>query len=209
MKELFKNGDVYIWLTGVSLMFSLIMIAGLLLLIAVKGLGFFWPHDVVEIKLDNGNVYLGQYAGKETIPQLGKEKVKETRTRLKVGNRDLYGLDFTWVNDNQIISKSFPKNAVVLERREWGNFYGFLKEIDIDGKIIAGNSPDAFSSLNGLISEANRINREIRKIEKGILFVANPTGNSEEWDGESYGNYMSSEEWKSNLEKAFDRTSMS
>jgi len=38
MKGLFKSGDAYIWLTGVSLMFSLLMIAGLLFLIATKAL---------------------------------------------------------------------------------------------------------------------------------------------------------------------------
>ena len=138
MKGLFKSGDAYIWMTGLSLMFSLLMIAGLLFLIATKALGFFWPADVVEIKLTNGQVYLGQYAGNEAIPQMGDKNIKEYRTRLKIGNRDLYGLDFTWVDDDKIKSAEFPKNAIVLERREWGNFYGFLKELNINGNIIPG-----------------------------------------------------------------------
>ncbi len=127
MKGLFKNGDAYIWLTGVSLMFSLLMIAGLLFLIASNALGFFWPSDVIEIKLNNNHVYLGQLAGNEAIPQMGNKQVKEYRTRIKIGNRDLYGLDFIWVDDDSIVSKTYPKNALVVERREWGNFYGFLK----------------------------------------------------------------------------------
>lgn len=40
MKELFKKGDAFIWMTGVSLMFTLLMIVGLVFLIAVKGLDF-------------------------------------------------------------------------------------------------------------------------------------------------------------------------
>ncbi len=169
MKGLFKSGDSYIWLTGLSLMFSLLMIAGLLFLIASKALGFFWPADVVEIKLNNGQVYLGQYAGNEAIPQMGDKNIKEYRTRLKVGNRDLYGLDFTWVDDDKIKSAEFPKNAVVLERREWGNFYGFLKELNINGTIIPGDSDNAFSKLKEIIADANKINGKIHHIEKGEI----------------------------------------
>jgi len=169
MKGLFKNGDAYIWLTGVSLMFSLLMIAGLLFLIASNALGFFWPSDVIEIKLNNNHVYLGQLAGNEAIPQMGNKQVKEYRTRIKIGNRDLYGLDFTWVDDDSIVSKTYPKNALVVERREWGNFYGFLKVLDINGNIVPGNSKKAFYEFQNLISKANKINSKIRKIEKGEI----------------------------------------
>ena len=170
MKGLFKNGDGFIWLTGVSLMFSLLMIGGLLFLIASKGLGFFWPHDVVEIKLKDNQVYLGQFAGEESIPQFGKDKGEtKYRTRLKIGNRDLYGLDFTWVDNDQIAEETFPKNALVLERREWGNFYGFLKQIDMKGKTIPGDSKEAYSTFQNLISDSNKINNKIRKIEKGEI----------------------------------------
>ena len=169
MKRLFKNGDVFIWLTGVSLMFSLLMIAGLLFLIASKGLGFFWPHNVAEIRLKNDQLYLGQFAGEEAIPQFGQKKVKEYRTRLKIGNRDLYGLDFTWIDNNQIAEVTFPKNTIVLERREWGNFYGFIKQIQTDDRTIAGDSKHVFSTLQGLIADSDKINKKIRKIEKGEI----------------------------------------
>ena len=164
MKGLFKNGDAYIWLTGVSLMFSLLMIAGLLFLIASKALGFFWPADVIEIKLNNNHVYLGQLAGTEAIPQMGKKNIEEYRTRVKVGNRDLYGLDYTWVDDDNIVSRTYPKNAIVIERREWGNFYGFLKELNVNGNIIPGDSKKAFSEFQNLISNANKINGKIHYI---------------------------------------------
>jgi phosphate transport system permease protein len=169
MKGLFKNGDAYIWLTGVSLMFSLLMIAGLLFLIASKALGFFWPADVVEIKLNNNHVYLGQLAGTEAIPQMGKKNIEEYRTRVKVGNRDLYGLDYTWVDDDNIVSRTYPKNAIVIERREWGNFYGFLKELNVNGNIIPGDSKKAFSEFQNLISNANKINGKIHYIEKSEI----------------------------------------
>lgn len=171
MKNLFKNGDVFIWLTGVALMFSLLMIGGLLFLIAAKGLGFFWPHDVEKITLKNGQVYMGQESGIESIPSfLDKEQgAKRFRTRFKIGNRDLYGLDFKWINNDEIKNLEFPKNAVVLERREWGNMYGFLKEISRNGKIIPGDSKGAFAVFKNLISEANEVDSKIKKVEKGEI----------------------------------------
>ena len=51
MNKYWKSGDPFVWLTGVALMFNLLMIAGLMYLIAAKGLGFFWPSDIAEVKL--------------------------------------------------------------------------------------------------------------------------------------------------------------
>ena len=135
MKNKFwHSGDPFVWLTGVALMFSLLMIAGLLWLIAAKGLGFFWPSSVAELELRNGTKVMGEITDHEKIRTFGTADDKEDayRTQLKTGNRDLYGLDFRWVDDDQIVSTTYPEFAVVLERREWGNMYGFIKEIDED-----------------------------------------------------------------------------
>ncbi len=169
MKKLFKSGDIFVWLTGVSLMCSLLMILGLIFLIATKGLGFFWPHSVTELRLTNDQVFLGQLAGEEVIPHKRDTDEAEYRTRLKIGNRDIYGLDFTWVNNNLTKQQTFPKDAIVLERREWGNFYGFLKRIETGGSTIKGEDREAFKSLQELISRANKISEEITEIEKGEI----------------------------------------
>ena len=170
MLNLFKKGDAYIWFTGVSLMFSLLMILGLLFLIASKGLGFFWPSEVIKVNQKDGRPYMGQFAGREKITTRGKEdKSDKYRIRLKVGNRDLYGYDFKWINEDKISGKEVPKNAIVLERKEWGNMYGFLKEIKLENGVISGNSPGAFSTFQSLISDANGISSQIKKIEKGEI----------------------------------------
>ena len=103
MKNFFKSGDPFVWLTGTALMFSLIAIFGLLFIIASKGLGFFWPSDIAQVELVDGKKYLGQISGREKIrvPN-SKEKSKKTRIQLKVGNRDIYGFDFKWIDDDQI-----------------------------------------------------------------------------------------------------------
>ncbi len=169
MKNIFKNGDAFVWLSGVSLMFSLLMIVGLVLLIAIKGMGFFWPSDVVKFKMQDGSVYMGQYSGEQTIPEMTeaqKEPGIDKRIQLKIGNRDIYGLDFKWFEVENIRERTYPKDAIVLERLEWGNFFGFLKEIRKENEVIGAAEKNAYSELKDLIDEANRINDRIEDIQK-------------------------------------------
>ncbi len=169
MLKMFKNGDAYIWLTGVSLMFSLLMIAGLLFLIATKGLGFFWPASIGEYTLNDGSVYYGQFKGREkSIERQEIDKIKY-RTRLKIGNRDLYGLDFKWINNSSISSIKYPENIIVLERREWGNFHGRIKEITKNNEILNLSEQESFKELKGLIRDSNKVRKKIKKIEKSEI----------------------------------------
>ena len=48
------------------------------------------------------------------------------RHLIKLGNRELNGSDFSWVLSDFISERRYPEQLVTLERREWGNFYGFL-----------------------------------------------------------------------------------
>ena len=43
-----KSGEPWVWLNAGAVAISVIMVIGLLLLIAVRGLGHFWPADIVE-----------------------------------------------------------------------------------------------------------------------------------------------------------------
>jgi len=167
-KKFWKSGDPFIWLTGLSLVFSLIMIGGLLFLIMYKGLGFFWPSDIAVIELNDGTYYMGEISNREKKPQPGEAiaKNKDSRIQLKIGNRDLYRLDFKWIDENQIKSIEYPKDAVVLERLEWGNMYGFIKEIRSDGKTIATGNVKSWPVLKSLLPKTHEIHKEIKRIEK-------------------------------------------
>ncbi|MBI3393167.1 MAG: phosphate ABC transporter, permease protein PstA, partial [Nitrospirae bacterium] len=71
MNRFWKSGDPFIWLTAGGLAFSLLMVAGLILLILANGLGFFWPNDVVLLVLDDKTAVMGQVMDREEIPQPG------------------------------------------------------------------------------------------------------------------------------------------
>ena len=107
MKKFWKSGDPFIWLTGGALAFSLIMVAGLVILILWSGLGFFWPTDVTRLLLANSTVVLGQIVEREVIPQPGAPVGTPVKYRIKVkqGNRDLYGADFVWIDDAEIVQQ--------------------------------------------------------------------------------------------------------
>jgi phosphate transport system permease protein len=168
MRNLWKSGDPFVWLTGVALMFSLLMIAGLLYLIMAKGLGFFWPSDIAEVLLKDGTKYLGQITSSEKIPQPGAPPGTQPKYRIlvKIGNRDIYGSDFKWIEKNEIKAISYPEFAGLIERREWGNFYGFIKEIKDNDVTVAEGNKESWSVIQTYIDQAEGIYSKIRKIEK-------------------------------------------
>src|SRR5690349_1730917 len=118
LKQFWASGDLFVWGCGAGLSLSLLMIGGLLILILINGFGYFWPADLIDLTLKDRKHVIGQLAGEEISPK------GVPRIRVKVGNRDLYGLDYRWINTDQIVDRSRPADLIMLERREWGNFYG-------------------------------------------------------------------------------------
>ncbi len=169
-RTLWKAGDAYVWLSGLALMITLVMIGGLLWLIASKGLSSLWPADVGRYELRDGSAYLGQLRDREKTRGAGGVSGEDYRVKLKVGNRDVYGLDFRWIDESRIAEVSYPENAVILERREWGNYHGFIREIRKNGRTVASApDPGAFSLLSELIDGANDVYADILAIEKGEI----------------------------------------
>lgn len=158
MKKLFRTGNPYIWLTAGTLTVCLLMISGLVVLIMVNGFGIFWPRKIVQFTLQDGTVVLGEIAKQESIPH----QKNAYRTKLKVGNRDVYGMDFRWINNADIVSQDYPMHALAFERREWGNMYGFLKGLRRDD----GVQPLNLKGMISLLKESHALYKRIRYIEK-------------------------------------------
>ena len=146
-----NSGAPWIWLTAAAVAASLTMVLGLLLLIAINGLGHFWPSPVWELQYRAPDGELQQLLGQireteqvsvehlrdagETIAENVEGTVK--RYLLKTGNRDIIGLDFRWILADDIEARSLPQPLVVLERLEWGDFYGFIQSLQRNGKQVA------------------------------------------------------------------------
>jgi phosphate transport system permease protein len=175
MTHVWKSGDPFIWLTGGALSFALVMVAGLILLILFNGMGFFWPRDVVRLTLADGQVVLGEVVDREAIPQPGAPPGTPAEYRLKVkqGNRELYGMDFLWIDERQIVRRDTPPEAVVIERREWGNFYGFLTAIKEGNQVVAQGPTQSWDTLQALLPPVQATVDEIRRIERKEIGAIN------------------------------------
>jgi phosphate transport system permease protein len=168
MRQFWKSGEPFIWLTGGALAVAVLMVAGLIGLILYNGLGFFWPRSVLEATMKDGTVLTGQVAEREAIPG----KPGEYRIKMRVGNRDLYGADFVWVDESEIAKHEYPADIVVIERAEWGLLIGRVKEVREDGRAVA-RGPQAVTVMRERLPEARRVRREIKGIETGPIGAIN------------------------------------
>ncbi len=182
----FKSGTPWIWLNAAAVATSLIMVVGLLVLIAINGLAHFWPAAVwqMEYRAEDGQVsrLVGEIRSSEEIsaerlrgagidldPAAGEDI---TRYLFKTGNRDISGSDFRWIIGPSILDRSQPEAAVVLERLEWGNFYGFLESVQEDGVTVA-EAPAAWDELQPRLQRVQAIREQIRDLEKGEISAIN------------------------------------
>lgn len=179
LREYFKSGDAWVWLNAGTVTISLIMVVGILGLIAVRGLGHFWPADVMQAS------YTEMDGSKKTlIAELYDEKIDTaarlresgveipaavqtvTRYSLKVGNRDLGGADFKWVFADRLADIRYPADIVALERYEWGSFFGRLKEVRQSGEVVA-TGDKAWYALQDRIDRAGELREQAAELEKG------------------------------------------
>ncbi|MGQ0794065.1 MAG: phosphate ABC transporter permease PstA [Deltaproteobacteria bacterium] len=168
MKNFWKSGDPFVWLTGGALVLSLLMIGALLIVIMAAGLGFFWPSDVARVALKDGEAAMGQIRARQEIPNpdAAAGATLQRRIQIQIGNRDIYGLDFRWIDESAIQKIDYPEQMIVLERREWGNFYGFIREIREGEAANIPGGGDVWAAFLGYLPESGRIYSQIRKIEK-------------------------------------------
>ncbi len=178
--EWLKSGTPWVWLNAGGVSVSIIMVVGLLLLIATRGLVHFWPGDIIQAQLisaDNTRMIAGERvevervsaeqiraAGIETEP--GREFYE--RYLLKVGNRDLTGSDFAWVLKRDLKNEQHPQDIMAVERREWGNLYGYLVAVKENGTVVISGT-QGWLELQSRINRALKIYRKIYAIEKGDI----------------------------------------
>jgi phosphate transport system permease protein len=174
----FNSGSPWIWLTAGMISLSMIMVFGLMMLIAVRGLGHFWPPQVVEFEYKQGPNQIVRVLGSpmrsETVPGLTLREAGfaipegvdlARRNLIKQGNRDLTGRDFIWYPEDLTGQWTTPLEAMILERREWGDFYGFLRQVKEEGRVVAEGF-EAREELLRRVERANELFTTINRIER-------------------------------------------
>ena len=174
-----KSGSPWVWMNAGAVSIAVIMTLGLLAVIAVRGLEHFWPSDVIvvdyQVPGSAPKVIAGEVVQAEEVPRArlaasglpvnveGGEFM--TRELLKVGNRDVYGADFSWVIAEWLSNQRKPDDLLVLERREWGNFYGQLLNIKESGQLVAEGAAAA-DELQQRIERIDELHAKIAKLER-------------------------------------------
>jgi len=160
MTGFWKQGEPQVWGTAAALSITLLMVLILLGVVMVNGLGFFWPADTALVTLADGGKILGEISATEKATAThGK------RLQFKVGNRDLYGQDFRWVDTKDIRSISWPDSAVVLERKEHGNFYGFLQSVSLGGLRVA-SAATPWETFRGALTAVEASRKKLAETEE-------------------------------------------
>ncbi len=162
-------GRAFTWLCGGALAFNLLLVIAILTLLIVNGMGYFWQKDLVLLVERDGKKILGEVwevQKTQVTPAEGAEPAHD-RFRLKIGNRDVSGLDFAWIDEKDVASRSFPRDAVLLERLEYGNFYGTMEELHQGGRVLAHGPRAVWQAFLPLHEKKDRELQAIRDLEKG------------------------------------------
>lgn len=178
------KGTPWVWINAGAVAISVLMVLGLVGLIAARGLVYFWPNDIVEVKLNSEYTSEGeikQWAGniwsQEVVPvsRLNNADVPEgttevTRYLIKTGNRGMDGFDFRWINDFQIESMEYPASYLQIERREWGNFYGTpVRVLENGTQVETANEAALLDAFEQRLDRALDLYHEVTDIEQGDI----------------------------------------
>ena len=176
-------GESLVWMASVGLSLGLLMVLGLLALVFINGLSSFWPKRVVEVRIKDTKPF--KFMGsKELAGEIVKQQeriihelaereaaaAQHTDTlewQLYVGNKDLYGANFIYLNHDAIAAQDYPANIMVFRRMEYGNAIGYPVSLRLkDGTTLPASDASFNHRLRTLNREVTQRRRAIEHIEK-------------------------------------------
>ncbi len=184
MREWIKSGSPWVWLNAAAVSASILLVVGLVALIAMRGLVHFWPAAVHEFSYMDPDGQLktlvGQVRSREDVlasrlvesgvqVEPGVETVE--RILLKTGNRDLSGEDFRWILEPGIVEQSRPEDLAVLERVEWGVFFGRVTGLKEAGELVESDAP--WPRFLGMLEHTTELREQIEALERGAIGSVN------------------------------------
>lgn len=177
MRSKWTGDDALLWLSGGTLAVVFLLAAGLMLMIAVNGLGFFLPHELTRYVLRDGRVVMGQEVSREYVDSAGPAgQTGETgrtgpagqterpgaayRIRVRTGDRDRNPDGYVSFREDQVVRRDAPPRAVVVEHSADGDIYGFLASFLDDGRTVAEGHEAVWSAYRAQLPELERLRRQ-------------------------------------------------
>lgn len=183
-KMWFKSGTPWIWMNAGAVAIALVAVFGLLLLILFRGMSHFWPANVDAFYYDNGSnslTVIAEIVESEIVPveslhgienAVGDAEGNVERYLVKTGNRDILGSDFRWLYDIDLVKREQPEELMVLERIEWGNFYGYLNSVYENDALVA-SADKAWPEFNKRLRRTIDIREQILHLEQSKIGAIN------------------------------------
>jgi phosphate transport system permease protein len=170
MKRFWRGGELFVWVTASGVAISLLMVAGMLVLILVNGLGQFWPATLQQVTLKTQETVIGQRVGEEVIPHSITPEAPsgQRRFRYRVGNRDQFGSEYRWINEAEIASIATPGDLTFVERREWGPAFGRLSR-EHNGTAATMPDESAWPAIVASVDRANGLRQRIDHVEREVI----------------------------------------
>jgi len=178
MRNGFKGGEPWIWMTGGAVALSLLAVYGVVWMTAAQGLGHWWPKPLVETTITapdgSSQRVVGELRDSEGISlhrlresgyTIDSKDKYTSRYLFKQGNRDVYGIDFKWIPAPLISEFKYPKDVISIERHEWCSFFGYLKSVKENRKVVAEGAA-AWAEVQKRLLRSNELFDEILSIEK-------------------------------------------
>lgn len=148
-KDLRPVGENFVWLTAMGLAAGLLMVIGLLAVILVNGVSVFWPHTIWRVELSDSAI--GPAGHRTFAANLVEEREKlvknddgefESEIKFFVGNKDIYGEMFLFVDSDAVVSREPAEDVIMAERARNGNAIFTPDSLILaDGTEIAGSDP--------------------------------------------------------------------
>ena len=155
-----RVGEPMVWMSAAALAVTLLIAIVLLGVIMVNGLGVFWPGELHQLQLKDGSRVIGKMMQAE--PTADESAI---RRQYKIANRDMYGLDFRWIDEAQIVAQTVPEQVLVLERIEHGDFYGELKSLKLAEKVQPATLDELNAALTAVATDLEQLGELEEKLK--------------------------------------------
>lgn len=162
-----RKGEPLVWLTAGGMAIGIVMALGLLLLILVKGTASFWPSRIEMFEVKRGD-QIEKIAGYVTEVQTRKDAAGNEIDEIQIfrANKDLNGEAFLYIDAKDIISRSTPKNILLIERLTYGPAIGYPVALETKQGRIESNNAKFSSSLKQTLENNQGIRERLLEIER-------------------------------------------
>ena len=177
--------EIAVWFSSLGLCLGLVMIAGLIGVIAYNGIAVFWPSRVAELELTSSNIegLEGQVkvAGIITSQQvvsnsrsLSAPTASREEWQLFLGNKDVFGFSYKYLDRSEIGSLTYPEEVAILERSEYGNAIVYpLRLIQENGEIVESRADEFEDRLQAVVEICQQRRLAIRQLEETEIGAVN------------------------------------